>query len=105
MPQTAFTPLPEDEFATAFPGCALTHVFTLASEDQLGVAIATLEAIKAFGGRLDGFHVRRCAGALAHQVKVVGLEAQTARRLCERLAAVPGVSRASLEHQIFPSGA
>ena len=98
MPQNAFTPRPEDEIATAFPGCALTHVFTLASEDQLGVAIAALEVIKAFGGRLDGLHVRRCAGALAHQVKVVGLEARTASRLCERLAALPGVARASLEH-------
>jgi hypothetical protein len=101
VPQTIVESLIEDEIEQAFPGCVLTHVLTVASDDQLSIAIETLQAVKTLGGRLEGLHLARRGGPLVHRLSVVGLRSHAARLLCDRLAALPGVARASVEHQIL----
>jgi hypothetical protein len=91
----------ESEIEQAFPGCVLTHLLTVASEDRLTVAIEALQAVAALGGRLEGLHLTRCGKSLEHRLKIVGLRPQSARILRDRLTALPGVARASVEHQIF----
>jgi hypothetical protein len=88
----------EDEIALVFPDCDLTHVLTIISSDQLSVGIEALTAVRAIGGRLEALNLSRRAAAFEHQLKVVGLRPRQARLLADRLAALPGVAHASVEH-------
>jgi hypothetical protein len=101
MMQAAYEPSIEDEIEQAFPGSVLTHVLTVVSDDQLAIAVEALQAIAADGGRLDGLNLTRRGEAREHRLKIVGLRPHAARALCDRLAALPGVARASVEHQIL----
>jgi hypothetical protein len=101
MLQAADESFAESEIEQAFPGCALTHLLTVASEDRLSIAIEALQAVAALDGRLEGLHLKRCGGSLEHRFRIVGLRPQSARMLRDRLASLPGVARASVEHQIF----
>ncbi len=91
----------EDELEQAFPGCVLTHVLTIVSCDQLSIAIEVLVAIRASGGGLVALSLVRRPEAAEHRLKVVGLRPRQARLLAERLAALPGVECASVEHQLL----
>jgi hypothetical protein len=82
VPQTSDHTSAEDEFKDTFPGFTLTHVLGCTTGDELGLAIAALEAIRACGGGQ-------------------GLRPQQARALAGRLAALPGVDRATIEHQLL----
>jgi hypothetical protein len=101
MLNTADESFAESEIEQTFPGCALTHLLTVASEDQISIAIEALQAVAALGGRLEGLHLTRCGGSLEHRLKIAGLRPQSARTLRDRLASLPGVAHASVEHQIF----
>jgi hypothetical protein len=100
MLQAAYEPFIEDEIEQAFPGSVLTHVLTVVSDDQLAIAVEALQAVAALGGRLEGLHLTRRAETREHRLKIVGLRPHAARDLCDRLAALPGVARASVEQQI-----
>lgn len=91
----------DDELGRLFPGSELTHLLTVVSHDQLGVAIEALEAIRASGGGLDAFHLTRVGDRTEHRLRVTGLRPHQARLLSSRLAAVPEVKHASVEHQIL----
>jgi hypothetical protein len=101
VPNTAIETLPEDEFEHALPGFVLTHVLTVTSKDQLSIAIEALQAVRASGGGLEALHLTRQAGTAEHRLKLVGLRAGQARLLSDRLAALPGVERATVEHQLL----
>jgi hypothetical protein len=101
MLQAADEPFIEDEIEQAFPGCVLTHVLTVVSDDQLAIAVEALQAVSALGGRLEGLHLTRRGETREHRLKIVGLRPHSARALSDRLAALPGVARASVEHQIL----
>jgi hypothetical protein len=101
MLQAAYEPFIEDEIEQAFPGCVLTHVLTVVSDDQLAIAVEALQAVAALGGRLEGLHLTRRGQSRDHRLKIVGLRPHSARALCDRLATLPGVARASVEHQIL----
>lgn len=101
MLQIADISFAESEIELAFPGCALTHLLTVASEDQPSIAIEALQAVADLGGRLEGLQLARRGGSLEHRLKVAGLRPQAARTLRDRLASLAGVARASVEHQIF----
>ncbi len=90
-----------DELELAFPGCSLTHVLNVTSRNQLDVAIEILSLIRAAGGVLDGLHLGRIGGALAQRLHVTGLRPHQTRVLANRIAALPGVEHASVEHQIL----
>jgi hypothetical protein len=96
--------IPElDELEQAFPGCALTHVLSVTTRNQLDVAIEILSLIRSEGGVLDGLQLGRLGGALAQRLNVTGLRPQQTRVLANRIAALPGVEHASVEHQILRS--
>jgi hypothetical protein len=89
------------EIEQAFPGSVLTHILTVASDERHAVAIAGLHAIEAMGARLEGLNLSRFGGSLSHRFKITSLGTRAARLLCDRLADLPGVTRASVEHQIL----
>ena len=91
----------DDEFDRLFPGSTLTHLLTVVSRDQLGVAIEALSAIRALGGGLDALRLTRVGNKMEHRLRVTGLRPHQARTLSSRLAAAPAVERASVEHQIM----
>jgi hypothetical protein len=91
----------EDELGQAFPDCVLTHVLTIVSSDQLSIAIEALATIRASGGGLTALSLSRRAEASEHRLNVVGLRPRQAHLLAERLAALPGVESASVEHQFL----
>ena len=90
----------DDEFEQTFPGCVLTHVLTVVSQDQLLIAMTALSAVHALGGQLEALSLSRRSGRLEHQLKIVGLRSQQARLLADQLAALPGVDRANIEHHL-----
>lgn len=92
-----------DELEQAFPGCALTHVLSVTTRNQLDVAIEILTLIRSEGGVLDGLQLGRLGGALAQRLNVTGLRPHQTRVLANRIAALPGVEHASVEHQILRS--
>ena len=101
MPNAAHDAAAEDELAEAFPGIAITHLLTITTRDPLSAAIAALEAIRASGGGLEALSLARFAGGLDHRLRIVGLRPHQARRLADRIAALPGVDRAAVEHQLL----
>jgi hypothetical protein len=101
VPNPDHTPKAEDDIEQAFPGCALTHVLTITSNDQLSVAIDALRAVRASGADIESLHLSRLPSALEHRLKIVGLRPRQARNLAETLAAQPGIERASVEHQFL----
>jgi hypothetical protein len=101
MPTVNPNSLDEDELEQAFLGCALTHVLTMVSCDQLSIAIETLATIGAAGGAVVALSLVRRSDAFEHRLKLVGLGAGQARRITEQLAALPGVKGASVEHQLL----
>ena len=94
------TPEFDDEFETLLPGGVLTHLLTIVSQDQLGVGIEALVTIRAFGGKLDALHLTCVDGKTEQRLSVAGIRSFQARHLCARLANLPGVERASVEHRI-----
>ncbi len=82
------------------PDRSLTHLLTIGSRDRLGMVMETLPAIQASGGALEALHLSRWGDASENQLKVTGLRPYQARLLCNRLAALLGVDRATIEHQI-----
>jgi hypothetical protein len=101
MPPATRDDFDEDELEQAFPGCALTHVLTMVCCDQISIAIEALAMIGAAGGGVVALSLVRRSGAFEHRLKLVDLRAGQARRLAERLAALPGVQGASVEHQLL----
>ena len=99
--QTSRDLLDEDELEQSFPGSSLTHVLTIVSRDQLQIAIEALTAIRASGGGLDFLSLSHQGEALEHRLRIVGLRPQQARLLSDRLARLPGVERATVEHQLL----
>jgi hypothetical protein len=95
---------PDDELERAFPGCTLSHILTVSTHDQLSIALEALHAVRTAGGGLDALHLTRRGERLEHQLKISGLRPHQARSLCNRLAALPGVERATIEHQILKAG-
>ena len=92
---------PEDELARAFPGSVLTHVLSLTAGGQLDVALEALSALKASGASLEALHLSRTGDALDHRLTLVGLTPHQARQVSNRLAALPGVTRVAMEHQLI----
>lgn len=105
LPQQLHTVEPDDEFEQLFPGCTLTHLLTVVSQDQLTVAFEALLAVRAFGGGLNTLHLTSLDGRTELRLRVTGLRPCQARLLSRWLAAAPGVERASVEHQILRLGA
>jgi hypothetical protein len=101
LSQTAHNAVAEDEFANAFPGLTLTHLLTVASRDELAIAIEALQMVRASGGMLEFFRLTRRDDGLDHLLKIAGLCPHRARLLSDRLAALPGVDRATVEHQLL----
>ena len=96
----------DNELDRLFPGCSFTHLLAVVSRDQLSVTIDVLSAIRNLGGGLDSLRLTRVAGKLEQRFKVTGLRPHQARLLSNRLAAMAGIERAKVEHQILrvPSG-
>jgi hypothetical protein len=90
-----------DEIESVFPDRDLTHVLTITSSDRLSIAIETLIAVRAIGGQLEALSLSRRAGGFEHRLKIVGLRSRQARCLADRLAALPGVDHASVEHWLL----
>lgn len=91
-----------DEFDQSFPGLSLSHLLDLTVHDPLQVTITALQAVHAAGGALDSAKLSRCGAQFNWRLKVVGLRSDQARVLSSRLATLPGVERASVEHQLVP---
>lgn len=101
MSQTAYDARAEDEFVSAFPGLTLTHLLTVATRDQLSIVIEVLQAIRASGGVLEALRLTKWDNRLNQQLKIIGLRPHQARLLSDHLAALPGVDRATVEHQLL----
>ncbi|ESQ83722.1 hypothetical protein AEAC466_11995 [Asticcacaulis sp. AC466] len=92
----------DDNFDSEFPGCVLTHCFYLTG-DQTDIAVAALTAISHIGAKLDGMSRSRTGGAMHHKLRVTGIKPKEARSLVGRLAMMPGVTCATVEHLISPA--
>jgi len=92
--RTAF-PEPDDELALSLAG-ELSHVvsFTTATPFDIAREMAAMQI--AFSGLAQS----RLGGRFQHRLKVSGLSPSAARRLTDRLAALPGVAGAHVEHLI-----
>ncbi len=101
---TLTTREPDDELEFVFKGSSFTHVLSITSGDQIDVALTALQAVKASGGALDSLHLNRRGAALEHRLSLVGIRPYEARRLADRIAALPGVEAASVEHHILRQG-
>ncbi|MDV6332927.1 hypothetical protein [Asticcacaulis sp. 201] len=93
----------DDNFDSEFPGCVLTHCFYLTTDTQADIAAEALMAISHIGAKLDGMNLSRTGGALHHKLRVRGIKPKEARSLVGRLAMVPGVACATVEHLISPA--
>lgn len=97
-------PDPDDELEAVFRGSRFTHVLSIRSGDQLDVALAALQAVQAGGAGLDALHLTRRGDGLEHRLTLVGVRPHAARRLADRIAALPGVETATVEHHILRAG-
>ena len=104
MPHALHADEADDELDRLFPDSTFTHLLTVVSHDQLGIAIEALSAIRAFGGGLDALRLTRVNGKTEQRLSMTGLRPQQARLISSHLAAVPGVERARVEHQIIRMG-
>ncbi|BEV13191.1 hypothetical protein ATDW_36870 (plasmid) [Asticcacaulis sp. DW145] len=90
----------DGDFDFEFPDCILTHVFSMATADEVDVAIETLLAVRNAGAKLAGMRVFRIGAQLHHKVRVRGIRTRDAHQLADRLAAIPGVSNTTVEHVV-----
>ena len=91
----------DDELERAFPGSVLTHVLSLTTSAGLDVALEALKSLQACGAALEALHLSRSGEALDHRLKLIGLTPAQARHFSNRLAALPGVTQVSMEHQLL----
>jgi hypothetical protein len=91
----------KDEFPDVFPGLCLTHLLIVTTQNRLALAIDVLNAIGASGGEVEFLRMSKCGEGLKHQFRLCGLRSQQARVLSQDLAALPGVNRATIEHQLL----
>jgi hypothetical protein len=91
----------EDAIPQAFPGLTLSHLLTVTTQDRLASAIGVLQAIGESGGEVASLRMIRCGDGLKHELRLCGLGPRQARLLSEGLAALPGVDRATIEHQLL----
>jgi hypothetical protein len=91
----------DDELARAFPGCSFAHLLAVTSGCHLDVAVDILSAVKDLGGELDFLRIVRVAGLLEHRFRLTGLLPAQVRCLLDRLSAMSGIKRATVEYQIL----
>jgi hypothetical protein len=91
----------KDEFPDAFPGLSLSHLLVIITQNQLALAIDVLEAVGASGGEIEYLRMTKCDEGLKHQLRLCGWGSRQARLLSQGLAALPGVNRATIEHQLM----
>ena len=89
-----------DEFAAALPGCDLTHQFQIVSDDKVQTVIAILQELYEVDGRLKRLLSAAAGKEICHEIRIAGLSPQVARRVSGKLAVVPGVYRAAVEHRL-----
>jgi hypothetical protein len=107
---TQIPPLPAapsdiGDLEQAFPGCVVTHVVSITTDNQLDAAIEALSLLRASGADLQRLHLSRVGDVMDHRLNVTGLRQQQIRVLANRIAALPGVRDAKVEHQIGRTGA
>ena len=101
MSEAAVEEFAKDEFPGAFPGLTLSHSLVVTTQDRLALAIDILNTIRASGGEVEFFRMTKCGEGLKYQLKLCGLGSHEARLLSQDLAALPGVGRATIEHQLL----
>jgi len=101
LSETAVEELAKDEFLDALPGLTLSHVLIVTTQNRLDLAIDVLKAIGASGGEVECLKMTKYGEGLKHQFKLCGLGSRQARLLSQGLAALPGVDRATIEHQLL----
>jgi hypothetical protein len=101
LSETVVEDFAKDEFPDAFPGLSLTHLLIVTTQDRLALAIDILNAIGASGGEIECSRMTKCGEGLKHQFRLCGLGSGQARLLSQDLAALPGVSRTTVEHQLL----
>jgi len=90
--RTPFTE-PDDLMATELAG-NLQHIFTLTALEPCDIA-AWLDK------PISGYKQSRFAGTFQYRFRLTGLTPAEARRMTDRLAALPEVAGAQVEHVIF----
>ena len=101
LSETAVEEFAKEEFPDAFPGLSLTHLLIVTTQNRLTLAIDVLNAIGASGGEVECLKMTKCGEGLKHQFRLCGLGSRQARLLSQGLAALPGVDRATIEHQLL----
>jgi hypothetical protein len=101
LSETTVDEFAKDEFPDAFPGLSLSHLLVVTTQNRLALAIDVLNTIGASGGEVEFLRMTKCGEGLKHQLRLCGLGSQQARLLSQDLAALPGVDRATIEHQLL----
>jgi hypothetical protein len=101
LSDTAVEEFAKDEFPDAFPGLTLTHLLIVTTQNRPALTIDVLNAIGASGGEVECLKMTKCGDGLKHQVRFCGLGSRQAHLLSQDLAALPGVNRATVEHQLL----
>ncbi len=84
------------------PGGQLSHVFRVATEQDVAPMIQMLQVLAAAGGRLRGSRTAACGAGMDHRLEVSGLRLAEARDLADSLSRVAGVRFLGVEHHLAP---
>lgn len=86
-----------DDLEALVPGAELTHLITLTAAPLLPAAQAILAEVALAGATLKALSL---GDGGVQRLQVTGIATPAARALTARLAAAPGVTRASVEHHL-----
>ncbi|MCR6658876.1 MAG: hypothetical protein NVV72_05855 [Asticcacaulis sp.] len=90
--RTLFTE-PDDRMAAELAG-HLHHIITLTALEPFDIAVW-------LGKPISGYKQSRFADTFQYRFRLTGLTPGEARRMTDRLAALPAVAGAQVEHMIF----
>lgn len=92
----------EDDFVRDLSGelIHILHVSAMAGSDTAMV----MSCLSASGAGLGQVRTSRCGERMTHRLRVTHLDPSAARHLAGRLAALPGVCEARVEHLIARHG-
>jgi len=79
------------------PGLRLTHLITISAAEILPAAKVILEEVAASGAALKSLSLSEAG---TQRLAVAGLAVVDARALADRLAALPGIAQAQVEHHL-----
>jgi len=90
----------DDELERAFPNSRIVHLISVRSDEGLRLSVEMLTAVDRAGADLISLN----GGEGERRLRISGIGAREARSLSHRIAELPGVLDAKVEHHILNAG-